>query len=160
MSVLCWCEQSFHIAIASARSKFDSLFTAADTFQTANIPVRISGVGMFDFPHGQTGAAPNQIELHPVLALSFNVDLNAPSIVSAVISGKKLIVSGFNFDEGTVVLVDGEKQKTRNDEENPSMLLIAKKAAKFIAPGQTVTLQVRKSDGNVSEGFTFTKPNE
>lgn len=30
----------------------------------------ISGVGFFDFPHGQTGVAPNAIELHP--ALSFN----------------------------------------------------------------------------------------
>src|SRR5260370_14021025 len=27
---------------------------------------------MFDFPHGQTGAAPNQIELHPVLNVIFN----------------------------------------------------------------------------------------
>jgi len=27
----------------------------------------ISGVGFFDFYHGQTGVAPNAIELHPVL---------------------------------------------------------------------------------------------
>jgi hypothetical protein len=27
----------------------------------------ITGVGFFDFPHGQTGHAPNDIELHPVL---------------------------------------------------------------------------------------------
>ncbi len=30
----------------------------------------ITGVGFFDFPHGQTGVAPNGIELHPVLAFS------------------------------------------------------------------------------------------
>src|SRR4030095_349319 len=144
--------------IAAARLKFDSLFTATDTFQTANIPVRVTGVGMFDFPHGQTGAAPNQIELHPVLGITFNVDLNAPFIVIAVISGKKLIVSGFNFDDGTVVLVDGEKQKTSNDENSPSTLLVAKKAGKFIAAGQTVVLQVRKSDGTVSQGFSYTRP--
>jgi hypothetical protein len=27
----------------------------------------ITGVGFFDFDHGQTGVAPNAIELHPVL---------------------------------------------------------------------------------------------
>src|SRR6266481_2576729 len=59
-------------SITSARHKFDAMFTATTSFQTANIPVQITGVGMFDFPHGQTGAAPNQIELHPVLNVIFN----------------------------------------------------------------------------------------
>ena len=30
--------------------------------------VTVTGVGFFDFPHGQFGVAPNAIELHPVLA--------------------------------------------------------------------------------------------
>jgi hypothetical protein len=29
---------------------------------------RVTGVAFFDFLHGQTGVAPNGIELHPVLA--------------------------------------------------------------------------------------------
>jgi hypothetical protein len=29
---------------------------------------RVTGVGFFDYDHGQTGVAPNAIELHPVLA--------------------------------------------------------------------------------------------
>jgi len=149
----------FTSQIAAARSRFDSFLTATGTLQPANIPVRVVGVGMFDFPHEQIGAAPNHIELHPVLAISFNVDLTAPAIVSVVLNGNRLIVSGFNFDDGTVVLVDGEKRKTRNDEGSPNMMLIAKKAGKFIAPGQTVTLQVRKPDGTLSEVFSFTKPN-
>lgn len=35
------------------------------------LPVRvtITGVGYFDFLHGQTGVAPNGIELHPVLSI-------------------------------------------------------------------------------------------
>jgi hypothetical protein len=33
--------------------------------------VRVTGVGFFDFPHGQRGAAPNGIEIHPVLAIEF-----------------------------------------------------------------------------------------
>lgn len=144
--------------IAAARASFDARFTPTGTLQPANVAVRVAGVGMFDFPHGQIGAAPNYIELHPVVGISFDVDVNAPFIVSAVLNGKKLIVSGFNFDEATVVLVDGGKQKTRNDDDTPGNLLIAKKAGKFIFPGQTVTLQVRKSDGTLSEGFAFTRP--
>jgi hypothetical protein len=29
---------------------------------------RVTGVAFFDFPHGQTGVAPNAIELHPIWA--------------------------------------------------------------------------------------------
>jgi hypothetical protein len=28
---------------------------------------RVTGVAFFDFDHGQTGVAPNAIELHPIL---------------------------------------------------------------------------------------------
>jgi hypothetical protein len=31
---------------------------------------RVTGVAFFDFDHGQTGVAPNAIELHPILAFS------------------------------------------------------------------------------------------
>ena len=59
--------------IAGARCKFDGsgLPLATGSFRTANVPVRIVGVGMFDFPHGQTGAAPNQIEIHAILDIAF-----------------------------------------------------------------------------------------
>lgn len=69
--------------ITSARSAFDAKFTATTSFQTANIPVQVTGVGMFDFPHGQTGAAPNQIELHPVLNIVFNPGTSADFSLSA-----------------------------------------------------------------------------
>ncbi len=62
----------FSAKIASARAEFDSQLTASSSFQTANIPVQVTGVGMFDFAHGQRGAAPNVIELHPVLDIVFN----------------------------------------------------------------------------------------
>jgi uncharacterized membrane protein len=58
--------------ITNARSEFDAKFTATTSFQTANIPVKVTGVGMFDFLHGQTGVAPNGIELHAVLDIVFN----------------------------------------------------------------------------------------
>ena len=58
-------------SIASARAKFDSQFTATSSFQSANVPVQVTGVGFFDFAHGQHGAAPNVIELHPILDIVF-----------------------------------------------------------------------------------------
>src|SRR5439155_7617890 len=61
----------FQSRIAGARSTFDSRLTAQTFFQNPNIPVRITGVGMFDFLHGQTGVAPNGIELHAILSIAF-----------------------------------------------------------------------------------------
>lgn len=40
-------------------------------FSNRRAPVRVTGVGFIDFNHGQAGAAPNQVELHPVLAIEF-----------------------------------------------------------------------------------------
>jgi len=42
-------------------------------FQSAIPPTRarITGVGFFDRAHGATGAAPNVIELHPVLKIEW-----------------------------------------------------------------------------------------
>jgi hypothetical protein len=64
--------------IQNARAEFDAKFTATTSFQTANLPVQIKGVGMFDFLHGQTGVAPNGIELHPVLDVIFNPGTQTP----------------------------------------------------------------------------------
>ena len=58
--------------INAARQQFDGKYTATTSFQTANIPVQLTGVGFFDFLHGQTGVAPNGIELHPLLNVVFN----------------------------------------------------------------------------------------
>jgi hypothetical protein len=62
----------FYNLIKNARAQFDAKLIATSSFQTANIPVRLSGVGFFDFLHGQTGVAPNGIELHPLINVVFN----------------------------------------------------------------------------------------
>jgi hypothetical protein len=62
----------FGPGISNARAAFDARFTATTSFQTANIPVAVKGVGFFDFLHGQTGVAPNGIELHAILDIVFN----------------------------------------------------------------------------------------
>jgi hypothetical protein len=36
----------------------------------AGRPVRVRGVGFYDFAHGQTGRSDSCIELHPVLSIS------------------------------------------------------------------------------------------
>jgi len=57
---------------ASIRSAMESKFgTATGSMNVVNAEVSITGVLFFDFLHGQTGVAPNGVELHPVIAMSF-----------------------------------------------------------------------------------------
>jgi hypothetical protein len=70
----------FTAGIANARQEFDARFTATTFFQNVTVPVQITGVGFFDFIHGQTGVAPNGIELHPILDIRF---LNATTTTVA-----------------------------------------------------------------------------
>jgi hypothetical protein len=72
------------------------------------------------------------------------------------VKGKKLILTGVNFMEGAVILVNGEPQKTRNDEESPSTTLIAKKAGKNITDNSAVTIQVESANG-LTDKFPFFK---
>jgi hypothetical protein len=65
--------------ITQARHDFDA-FVVKDKpatldieqrFRVTSIPVRVFGVGFFDFDHGQRGRAPNVFEIHPVLRITF-----------------------------------------------------------------------------------------
>jgi hypothetical protein len=40
------------------------------SWRQVSLRVRVTGVLFFDFPHGQSGHAPNYAELHPVTAFS------------------------------------------------------------------------------------------
>ena len=80
----------FAAGIAHARAQFDAMFTPATYFQTANIPVQITGVGFFDYLEGQAGVAPNGIELHPIIDIKFGSFFGlsaAPSSVSIAQGG-------------------------------------------------------------------------
>jgi len=81
-----------------------------------------------------------------------------PRIFNASVRGKKLFITGENFDSAATILLDGETQKTANDDQAPTASLIGKKAGKKISSGQTVTLMVRNSDGTLSNAFSFTRP--
>lgn len=74
--------------IANARTAFDNRFRITESissptaaaapgpgvepqFQQTAVPVTVTGLGYFDFNHGQLGVAPNAIELHPVINIVF-----------------------------------------------------------------------------------------
>lgn len=57
--------------ITAARREMDARYHVGPTFQRVNRTVTVTGVGFFDFLHGQSGVAGNGIELHPVLLIVF-----------------------------------------------------------------------------------------
>lgn len=82
---------AFADRITAARAQLDNQFSATSQFQDADVPVRVIGVGLFDFSHGQRGYAANGIELHPVLDIQFTTGAGdaggtggeAPSLLAA-----------------------------------------------------------------------------
>jgi hypothetical protein len=74
----------FAAGIAHARAQFDAMFTATSSFQTANVPVQITGVGFFDYFEGQEGIAPNGIELHPIIDIVFGSSFALSSSASSL----------------------------------------------------------------------------
>lgn len=67
-SVECSAASPWAAAIATARAVMDTRRPGKKLRHTS-IPVVVTGVGFFDKIHGQSGVAPNGIELHPVLAI-------------------------------------------------------------------------------------------
>ncbi|HLG16094.1 MAG TPA: choice-of-anchor V domain-containing protein [Blastocatellia bacterium] len=110
-----------------------------------------------------TAATKAGVAVPPVMSGRFTITGDgAPAlarITSAEVKGKKLFVNGENFQMDAVVELNGDDQKTSN-EEDFSHRLKCKKAGKKIAPGQTVELLVRNPDGTSSAPFMFTRPIE
>jgi hypothetical protein len=95
--------------ISNARSEFQAKYTPTTSFQTVNVPVRVTGVGSVDFLHGQTGVAPNGIELHPVIDIQFNpgtqntvtASITSPTSSVTVASGTAVSFAGSAADSST-----------------------------------------------------------
>jgi len=70
------CASNFGSYYAAVRTKLTTCFNtqppgSVQPFPTTGVVVDITGVPYFDPLHGQTGVAPNGIELHPVLNVNF-----------------------------------------------------------------------------------------
>jgi hypothetical protein len=52
------------------RQFFTADFHPSTSWQRPNVKITVKGVGFFDYLHGQSGVAPNGIELHPLLGFS------------------------------------------------------------------------------------------
>ncbi len=63
------CASGFATVYAQVRQKLSDYLNSPHS--VARPLVRITGVGFFDYIHGQRGVAPNGIELHPVLSVDF-----------------------------------------------------------------------------------------
>jgi hypothetical protein len=79
----------------------------------------------------------------------------APKVLNVRRNGKRLLVSGDGFQMGAMIVVNGERQKTRNDEDNPTSLLIAKKAGKHLPADAVVSIQVENPAEVKSDPFDF-----
>jgi hypothetical protein len=80
---------------------------------------------------------------------------SAPRISEARLKGNKLIVTGSDFDRDAAVFINGERQKTRNDEGSPATRLVARNAGKNIARDEIVSLKVQNPGGLSSDEFPF-----
>ncbi len=79
--------------ITEARKEFEVKFGVPGQYPAPalkpNVPITLTGVGFFDKLHGQTGVAPNGIELHPVLSLQTTAGL---ATATAPVPKLKLII--------------------------------------------------------------------
>jgi len=56
---------------ATVREWFNNNFHSTKSFKSTKKKVKLTGVGYFDYLHGQRGMAPNGREIHPVLSIEF-----------------------------------------------------------------------------------------
>jgi hypothetical protein len=67
----CVAAARFKTEITNVRKQFSARYGPTSGMQNPRQAIRVRGIGLFDYHHGQTGVAPNGIELHPVLGLGF-----------------------------------------------------------------------------------------
>jgi len=65
-------------AMRAVRTAFTARFHPTPSFQRVSVAIHVAGVGFFDVDHGQSGVAPNAIELHPVLSIRWGNGATIP----------------------------------------------------------------------------------
>jgi hypothetical protein len=89
---------------------------------------------------------------------AFVVDYFGPIIKAASAKGKKLFVSGCQFGEDAVIVLDGQDLETQAVERDDMPTLLNRKAAKKTTRKDSVQLEVRDASGRLSPPFTFVNP--
>ncbi len=89
---------------------------------------------------------------------AFVVDYFGPVVKSASVKGKKLFVSGCQFGEESVIVLDGQDLETQQVEREDMPTLLNRKAAKKAARKDSVLIEVRDESGRLSPPFTFVHP--
>jgi hypothetical protein len=80
---------------------------------------------------------------------------DAPKIFNAKLKGSKIIITGENFTNDTIVLINGEAVKTVVDSDNPTSVLVAKKFNKVTPMGVEVMLAAQNAAKQTSEPVAF-----
>jgi len=162
--------------IAHARTAFTAKFTPTSTFTTVSIPVVVTGVGMFDFAHGQTGAAPNQIELHPVLdicfpgssvsgcptAQNFSLTVNPGSLTTAAgaSSTSSISIAGSGGFAGTVALTASGLPAGASSSFSPASVASGGTSTLTLSAGTatpgTYSVTVTGTSGGITHSATVT----
>lgn len=139
----------FAAAIAHARAQFDAMFSVTDTFQSVDMPVHITGVGFFDYLEGQNGQAPNGIELHSVLDITFDssfaLSASPQSLtINKGASGTSNITSTLTgpFNSSVALLVSGL----------PSGVTASFSPSSIIAPGSGSSVLTISADASAAVG--------
>jgi len=150
-------QSRFIDSIRTSRSSLEARFPNIDSkgkFNDAGgVDVCIVGVGFFDFPHGQVGRASNNVEIHPVLSISFNACGTQPAPASET----QPVPSG--PAASTQILTVQHNVRLHTDPDKASETI------KTLAVGDTVTVldstlqngyrRVRTTDG--AEGWVWAK---
>jgi hypothetical protein len=100
-------------------------------------------------------APPGSKSVGGIKVTAATIQSPAPQITGVRRQGKKLFVTGERFDMGAVILLNGEAQKTANDESNPTSRLIARKAGKRIGATDIVIIEVLNADNQKSPYVRF-----
>jgi len=77
----------------------------------------------------------------------------SPGIERVELTGKRLVVTGTNFDTGAVIEIDRREIATRAPLDAPTETLIAKKGGKRLSIREQSAITVRNSDGQRSRVF-------
>ena len=91
----------------TSRSAFDAKYAVTTSFTTVNAIVTVTGVGFFDVLHGQTGVAPNGIELHSILSICWGTNCSGGASPDFSLSASPASVSGSGTSTVSVGALNG-----------------------------------------------------